>query len=121
MPFQLLIRPFSTQLLTPRQLRDLLICPRERGVVHYVQNESIIEHNILTPHSVTHSLSLFDPYESPDSQLCQKPRSIADLRFTPNTLASLPIDGTDDVLVAAGGQDAEIHLSLHDTVPSSSS
>jgi hypothetical protein len=35
-----------------RQLRDVLICPRERGVVNYIQHQSIIEHNINLPDSV---------------------------------------------------------------------
>ncbi|KAJ6561868.1 hypothetical protein B0H19DRAFT_89131 [Mycena capillaripes] len=74
------------------QLRDVIICPRERGIVNYVQLRSIIEHNILEP-------------EKP-------PRTIADLSFVPNTLTSLPVPGTDHTLLAAGGQDAEIHLSL---------
>ncbi|KAJ7249188.1 hypothetical protein B0H12DRAFT_1122248 [Mycena haematopus] len=74
------------------QLRDVIICPRERGIVNYVQSRSIIEHNILEP-------------EKP-------PRTIADLAFLPNTLTSLPVPATDHTLLAAGGQDAEIHLSL---------
>ncbi|KAG6332767.1 hypothetical protein ID866_6323 [Astraeus odoratus] len=41
---------------------------------------------------------------------------VAELSFTPNTLASLQVPGTDKTLLAAGGQDAEIHLSLHSTV-----
>ncbi|KAF5374450.1 hypothetical protein D9615_009123 [Tricholomella constricta] len=75
------------------QLRDLIICPRERGVVNYVQHHSIVEHDLNTP----------------DAQ----PRPLAKLSFLPNTLASLRINGTDDTLLAAGGQDAEIHLSYH--------
>jgi hypothetical protein len=74
------------------QLRDVIICPRDRGIVNYVQSRSIIEHNLLEP-------------EKP-------PYKIADLAFLPNTLASLPVPGTDHTLLAAGGQDAEIHLSL---------
>ncbi|KAJ7471420.1 hypothetical protein B0H11DRAFT_2237326 [Mycena galericulata] len=76
------------------QLRDVVICPRERGIVNYVQSRSIVEHNLLAP-------------EKP-------PRILADLAFLPNTLASLPVPGTDHTLLAAGGQDAEIHLSLLD-------
>ncbi|KAF7336986.1 DUF2415 domain-containing protein [Mycena venus] len=74
------------------QLRDVIICPRERGIVNYVQSRSIIEHNLLEPD--------------------KPPRSIANLVFLPNTLASLPVPGTDHTLLAAGGQDAEIYLSL---------
>lgn len=31
----------------------------------------------------------------------------------PNALASIQVPGTDNTLIAAGGQEAEIHLSLH--------
>ncbi|EGN98621.1 hypothetical protein SERLA73DRAFT_181173 [Serpula lacrymans var. lacrymans S7.3] len=75
------------------QLRDLIICPRERGIVNYVQGLSIVEHDLNVPGSA--------------------PRSIADLSFNPNTITSLQISGKDATLLAAGGQDAEIHLSLH--------
>ncbi|KAI6155295.1 WD40-repeat-containing domain protein [Pisolithus tinctorius] len=75
------------------QLRDLVICPQEPGVLNYVQNSSIVEHDLYAPDS--------------------SPRTIADLTFTPNTLTSLHVPGTDKTLLAAGGQDAEIHLSLH--------
>ena len=37
----------------PRQLRDLVICPDERGVVNYVQEQSIMERNITDPSSVS--------------------------------------------------------------------
>jgi len=36
-----------------RQLRDLVICPDERGVVNYVQEQSIMERNITDPSSVS--------------------------------------------------------------------
>lgn len=41
------------------------------------------------------------------------PQLLVKLPFQPNTLSSLPIEGTDDTLLAAGGQRAEIHLSYH--------
>ncbi len=48
---------------------------------------------------------------------CRQPtRVLSNLGFTPNSLTSLQIG--DDTLIAAGGQDTEIHLSLH--TPSSS-
>ncbi|EAU83170.2 hypothetical protein CC1G_07852 [Coprinopsis cinerea okayama7 len=78
------------------QLRDLLICPKEPGVVNYVQREAIVEQNINAPHSV--------------------PRTVAELDFIPNSLTSLPV-GTDDVLIAAGGQEADIHISYHTPSP----
>ncbi|KAJ7016950.1 WD40-repeat-containing domain protein [Mycena alexandri] len=74
------------------QLRDVIICPRERGIVNYVQERSIVENNLLEP-------------EKP-------PRTLAELSFLPNTLASLQVPNTDQTLLAAGGQDAEIYLSL---------
>ena len=40
------------------------------------------------------------------------------LPFAPNTLASMEVPGTDATLLAAGGQDTEIHLSLHGPSPS---
>ncbi|KIJ66851.1 hypothetical protein HYDPIDRAFT_166309 [Hydnomerulius pinastri MD-312] len=78
---------------TSSQLRDLIICPREQGVVNYVHGYSIVEHDLYAPDLA--------------------PRSIADLSFNPNTLAFLQLPDTDKTLLAAGGQDAEIHLSLH--------
>ncbi|KXN86090.1 hypothetical protein AN958_10566 [Leucoagaricus sp. SymC.cos] len=77
------------------QLRDLVICPRERGVLNYVQENAIIEHDIVN-----------------DSK-----RTLAALNFTPNTLAALPLD-SHDTLLAAGGQEAELHLSYHTITPS---
>lgn len=46
----------------------------------------------------------------------QPTRVLSNLGFTPNSLTSLQIG--DDTLIAAGGQDTEIHLSYH--TPSSS-
>jgi hypothetical protein len=37
----------------PSQLRDLIICPDERGVVNYVQDQSIMERDITDPSSVS--------------------------------------------------------------------
>ena len=34
-----LVHPF-------RQLRDLIICPRERGVVNYLEADGIVEQNL---------------------------------------------------------------------------
>ncbi|KAF7976957.1 hypothetical protein HWV62_5016 [Athelia sp. TMB] len=82
------------------QLRDVLICPRERGVVNYLQHQTIVEHDIVTPFST--------------------PRRLAKLSFTPNSLTAMRIPGADTTLFAAGGQEAELHLSLHRPVPPSS-
>ncbi|PPQ92602.1 hypothetical protein CVT25_007294 [Psilocybe cyanescens] len=80
------------------QLRDLLICPRERGVVNYVVNKGIAEQDMHSPGTPT--------------------RILSKLGFTPNSLTSLPV-GVDDTLIAAGGQDRELHLSYY--TPSSTS
>ncbi|CAA7269540.1 unnamed protein product [Cyclocybe aegerita] len=79
------------------QLRDLLICPREQGVVNYVTHRAIVEQDLHAPGAPT--------------------RILAHLHFTPNSLTSLPV-GQNDTIIAAGGQEAEIHLSYH--TPSSS-
>ena len=53
--------------------------------------------------------------------LCRSPqpsRVLAELDFLPNSLASLQI-GENDTLIAAGGQETELHLSYH--TPSTSS
>lgn len=81
------------------QLRDLVICPHERGVVNYVQGNSISEQDIFRSGSK---------------------RAIANLPFTPNTLSALRLPNSTNTLIAAGGQDAELHLSLHSSSPSSS-
>ena len=59
-------------------------------------------------------LSLIGAHSFMPPRRCpQEPEVIVDLEFTPNTLASLSVPATDQTLLAAGGQDAEIHLSLH--------
>lgn len=82
------------------QLRDLVICPHERGVVNYVQGGSILEQGLFRSGSK---------------------RAIANLPFTPNTLSALRLPDSTTTLFAAGGQDAELHLSLHSSSSSSSS
>lgn len=42
----------------------------------------------------------------------QPTRILSHLHFTPNSLTHLPV-GVNDTLIAAGGQESEIHLSLH--------
>ncbi|KAI8969487.1 WD40-repeat-containing domain protein, partial [Trametes punicea] len=83
------------------QLRDVLICPHEKGIVAYPRNFSIVEHDILNPHS--------------------SPRRLVDLTFTPNTISSLILPDTNDTLLAAGGQEAELHLSYYQSTDSCSS
>ncbi|KAI9066238.1 hypothetical protein FKP32DRAFT_1610143 [Trametes sanguinea] len=84
------------------QLRDVLICPHEKGIVTYPRNFSIVEHDILNPHSES-----------------QTPRRLVDLTsFTPNTISSLILPDTNDTLLAAGGQEAELHLSYYQSADS---
>ncbi|KAH9847650.1 WD40-repeat-containing domain protein [Lenzites betulinus] len=75
------------------QLRDVLICPHEKGIVSYARCNAIIEHDLLNPHAA--------------------PRRLAELTFTPNTISALILPGTNDTLLAAGGQEAELHLSYY--------
>ncbi|KAI0697614.1 hypothetical protein BC835DRAFT_1270119 [Cytidiella melzeri] len=86
------------------QLRDLVICPHEHGTVLYPQQKSIVEHDTAKPSAVT---------PSHDLERTQNPRRIVDLPFVPNSLSALVHPETGETLLAAGGQDAELHLSLH--------
>ena len=52
--------------------------------------------------------------------LLQPTRILSHLHFTPNSLTHLPV-GVNDTLIAAGGQESEIHLSLHTSSSSRSS
>lgn len=45
------------------------------------------------------------------------PRVITDLSFVPNTLAALPLLESEATLIAAGGLEADVHLSLHGPRP----
>ena len=92
-------RSFHRSSRSSSQLRDLVICPHEPGVVNYVQGNSILEQDLFRSGSK---------------------RAIANLPFTPNTLSALRLPDSTNTLIAAGGQDAELHLSLHSSSPSSS-
>ncbi|KAL5514152.1 hypothetical protein ACEPAG_2240 [Sanghuangporus baumii] len=79
------------------QLRDLIVCPAQRGVLCYVTDNAILEQDIIS--------------NSP-------PQSLASLKFTPVTLSTLRLassspGGKDVVLLAAGGQDAELFLGMY--------
>ncbi|PFH47846.1 hypothetical protein AMATHDRAFT_6350 [Amanita thiersii Skay4041] len=89
-------------LISHIQLRDLILCPRESGVVTYISDAGIVEHDVHAPPGTA-------------------PRVIAQPDFAPNTLAALPIPDTNDILFAAGGQEADLHFSYHTTQGSSSS
>ena len=39
-----------------RQLRDVLICPHERGVVSYPSGKAIMEHDLLAPTPVSNTM-----------------------------------------------------------------
>ncbi|KAF4621849.1 hypothetical protein D9613_012078 [Agrocybe pediades] len=82
-----------------RQLRDLIIAPHEPGIVNYVVDKGIVEQDMHV-------------YGAPI-------RHLAHLSFTPNTLAYLPIGENGDTLLAAGGQDREIHVSYYTAAASS--
>ncbi|KAL6298531.1 hypothetical protein BKA93DRAFT_810665 [Sparassis latifolia] len=104
------------------QLRDVLICPHERGIVTYPQNCSIVEHDLAIPNSVR--LLLSRP-SAPRAALMmsaswpQTPRRLADLEFIPNSLSALTLPDSGDTLLAAGGQEAELHLSYYSSSSSS--
>ncbi len=44
------------------QLRDLIVCPRERGVVAYVKQNALMEHNLNKPDSVSATLERLTRY-----------------------------------------------------------
>ncbi|KAF6755426.1 hypothetical protein DFP72DRAFT_990115 [Ephemerocybe angulata] len=77
------------------QLRDLLVCKHERGLVSYLRENQIIEQNLLAPGAPT--------------------RTVAELSFTPSSLTALALGPNDeDTLYAAGGSwNADLHLSYH--------
>ncbi|KAH9831631.1 WD40-repeat-containing domain protein [Rhodofomes roseus] len=80
------------------QLRDVVICPHDKGLVTYPHHFSIVEHDIHAPNSA--------------------PRTLAELDFIPNSVSALPIPGTDDTVLAAGGQEAELYLSVFSSTSS---
>ncbi|RXW20709.1 hypothetical protein EST38_g5148 [Candolleomyces aberdarensis] len=77
------------------QLRDLVVCPHERGVMSFLRDSDIVEQNLLAPGAPM--------------------RIVAELSFTPSSLTALPLGPNDeDTLYAAGGSwNADLHLSYH--------
>ncbi|TCD64005.1 hypothetical protein EIP91_004673 [Steccherinum ochraceum] len=73
------------------QLRDVLICPHEQGVVCYPQEKTLVEHDLATT----------------------EVDRLTNLAFLPNSLSYLNIPDSNDTLLAAGGPEAELHLSLY--------
>ncbi|KZT59156.1 hypothetical protein CALCODRAFT_516249 [Calocera cornea HHB12733] len=67
-----------------RELRDLLVCPEQRGTVHYIRSTSLFSHSTLTPDA--------------------EPEQLCDLRFHPVCLSY----GAG--LLAAGGLHSELAL-----------
>ena len=51
--------------------------------------------------------------------LHQSPRRLVELSFTPNTISALILPETNDTLLAAGGQEAELHLSYYQSTDQS--
>jgi hypothetical protein len=47
--YAIIIRGLLATKFPCRQLRDLIICPREAGIVNYVHKKSIIEHDLHVP------------------------------------------------------------------------
>ncbi|KAF8347104.1 hypothetical protein F5887DRAFT_48569 [Amanita rubescens] len=80
--------------ITHVQLPDLILCPREPGIVNYIHDQGILEHDLHAPPGTP-------------------PRIIAAPEFHPNTLALLRIPDTNDILYATGGQEADLHFSYH--------
>ncbi|KAH9945123.1 uncharacterized protein BXZ73DRAFT_86676 [Epithele typhae] len=83
------------------QLRDVVICPHEKGIVSYPCEQSIVEHDLITPNTVCsfHRTFMFSP------------RKLVNLKFPPNTISALVLPDTNDTLLAAGGQNGQLHLS----------
>lgn len=82
------------------QLRDLIVCPAERGIVWYVSENQIIEQDILSRQQQHNS------------------NVLAKLPFTPVTLNALTLpqcspSGDLQILLAAGGQGAELFLGFY--------
>ncbi|TFK17511.1 hypothetical protein FA15DRAFT_604940 [Coprinopsis marcescibilis] len=76
------------------QLRDLIICPQQRGAVTYVRESTVVEQNIRITNAPI--------------------RTLSPLLFTPSSLTAIALD--NDTLVAAGGSlttETDLHLSYH--------
>ena len=83
-------------------------------MVNYVANRAIIEQDLHARGAVSSIIQALSNL-SLIATLCLSPqpsRVLAELDFLPNSLASLQI-GENDTLIAAGGQETELHLSYH--------
>ncbi|KLO07961.1 hypothetical protein SCHPADRAFT_1001276 [Schizopora paradoxa] len=95
----------STLKIAHVQLRNLVVCPKDQGVVWYVSETNIVEQDVRAVDSVPHVL--------------------AHTMFTPVCLDAICLDD-GNVLLVAGGQEAELFLGLYSfmsktcTIPNSS-
>lgn len=81
-------------------------------MVSTVRGSSIVEFDLVND-SVSCFVFMID---LPLNQLAPQSRILAKMDFIPNTLAALPLNSTD-TLMAAGGQQTELHLSYHTLTP----
>lgn len=81
-------------------------------MVCYPQLKSIVEHDLLDSSSVSEQTYVLKSTFSPLPTV-QTPRRVTELGFVPNSLSTLNLQDTNETLLAAGGQDAELHLSLY--------
>src|ERR1700761_1323868 len=97
-----------------RQLRNLVICPDESDpqTVYTIHNRSIVQHRF------AFSLSSHSHTQRQQQQSGHAVQEIAKLPFDPVCLPLAPVHSPSDStpntwLLASGGQNAELHLSLH--------
>lgn len=64
----------------------------------------------MNPHSVRSPRDAAPPFAH---EAAQTPRQLVNLTFTPNTISALILPESNDTLLAAGGQEAELHLSYY--------
>lgn len=78
--------------------------------------------NTISPLATQYVVLCWSAYATDVDPSHQSPRRLVDLSFTPNTISALILPDSNDTLLAAGGQEAELHLSyyLSSDVPSSS-
>ncbi|EAU83158.1 hypothetical protein CC1G_07840 [Coprinopsis cinerea okayama7 len=78
------------------QLRDLIVCPQEQGVVTYVRDREIVEQNLNLPNAPIRTL-------------------VRTIMFPPSSLTAMALgNNNEDTLLAAGGSwEANLHLSYH--------
>lgn len=101
-----------------RQLRNLVLCPDDTTspTLYTTFKRSILQHKITTPESVQSELPGGQDAQAPSGSTVSF-SEIAKLPFEPVCLAFARVPTTSPgqqcTLLAAGGQSAELHLSLH--------